>query len=307
MAEVQEMKISFDEIVHGRDASVRVSQDGLIYAVDLVVVITGYDRNYSAKILRTLKPEVFDNKKIILRPVSGGKPISLILFQNAIELVMVLPSQHAKEIRTQFANIITRYFAGDQSLGQEIAQNAQSIASVNMMARAALSPTDIEEDALIQRKRVRLELEERETELEIKKLELKKKSFEYELEFKQKSWQLQKTLMDTCATLSSNGVLDTRTKLHFKDNIMNLSGADIKSITNGDAPLTISTVAADLGIHLSTGDLIKAGKSLKQLYFNKYGEDPPKHDQFVGGAVRHVCSYTERDRDLVESVIRKMK
>jgi hypothetical protein len=41
MAEVQQNVISFAEIIHGRDANVRVTQDGLIYAVDLVMVMTG--------------------------------------------------------------------------------------------------------------------------------------------------------------------------------------------------------------------------------------------------------------------------
>jgi hypothetical protein len=33
--------ISFAEIVQGRDASVRITEDNLIYAVDLVCVVTG--------------------------------------------------------------------------------------------------------------------------------------------------------------------------------------------------------------------------------------------------------------------------
>ena len=33
--------MSFAEVVQGRDASVRVTQDGYLYAVDLVMVMTG--------------------------------------------------------------------------------------------------------------------------------------------------------------------------------------------------------------------------------------------------------------------------
>lgn len=40
MALVQNV-MSFAEIVQGRDANVRVTSDGLLYAVDLVVVMTG--------------------------------------------------------------------------------------------------------------------------------------------------------------------------------------------------------------------------------------------------------------------------
>jgi hypothetical protein len=40
MALVQKY-FSFAEIIQGRDASVRVTDDGLLYAVDLVKVMTG--------------------------------------------------------------------------------------------------------------------------------------------------------------------------------------------------------------------------------------------------------------------------
>ena len=43
--------LSFAEIIKGRDASVRVTHDHMIYAVDLVMVMTGYDRNYAAQVL----------------------------------------------------------------------------------------------------------------------------------------------------------------------------------------------------------------------------------------------------------------
>jgi hypothetical protein len=42
--------ISFAEIVHGRDASVRVTDDKLLYAVDLVMVMTGKNRNYAGQV-----------------------------------------------------------------------------------------------------------------------------------------------------------------------------------------------------------------------------------------------------------------
>ena len=42
--------ISFAEIVRGRDASVRVTDDMLIYAVDLAIVMTGADRNYANQV-----------------------------------------------------------------------------------------------------------------------------------------------------------------------------------------------------------------------------------------------------------------
>jgi hypothetical protein len=41
---------SFAEIVRGRDASVRMTDDGYLYAVDLSMVMTGADRNYAGQV-----------------------------------------------------------------------------------------------------------------------------------------------------------------------------------------------------------------------------------------------------------------
>jgi len=39
--------MSFAEIVDGRDAGVRVTSDGLLYAVDLVMAMTGNTKKHS--------------------------------------------------------------------------------------------------------------------------------------------------------------------------------------------------------------------------------------------------------------------
>ncbi len=57
-------------------------------------------------------------------------------------------------------------------------------------------------------------------------------------------------------------------------------------------------------MRLKDGDKLAIGKLWKQKYTEKYGEAPSLHDRFVNGAVRKVCSYTERDRPMGESVIR---
>ncbi len=42
--------VSFAEIVKDRDSSVRVTGDRLLYAVDLVMVMHGSDRNYASQV-----------------------------------------------------------------------------------------------------------------------------------------------------------------------------------------------------------------------------------------------------------------
>jgi hypothetical protein len=81
-----------------------MTQDGLIYAVDLVMVMTGKNCNHSSETLRNLHPSLFNNEKFVMQNRS-----KLVSFQDAIELIMVLPGHVAKETRTQFGNIIRRY------------------------------------------------------------------------------------------------------------------------------------------------------------------------------------------------------
>lgn len=51
MSSLKEFKMSFADIVQGRDATVRVTEDKLIYAVDLVCVFTGKDNNHASEVI----------------------------------------------------------------------------------------------------------------------------------------------------------------------------------------------------------------------------------------------------------------
>jgi hypothetical protein len=51
----QSKMISFAELIQGRDSSVRITDDNLLYAVDLTMVINGADRNNASKVYFGLK------------------------------------------------------------------------------------------------------------------------------------------------------------------------------------------------------------------------------------------------------------
>ena len=131
--------ITFAETVQGRDASVRVTEDGMIWAIDLAVVVTGKPRGDALLAIRRI-PEVFPVSKMIIRslPGKGNVCTKLVTFQDYIELVMVLPGKVAKETCTQFAGIIQRYMAGDKSLMAEIQSNAESSTPLAELARGSL-------------------------------------------------------------------------------------------------------------------------------------------------------------------------
>jgi hypothetical protein len=213
---------------------------------------------------------------------------------------MWLPGEQAKQFRSKAADILTRYYAGDKTLLIDICANAESHAAINQAARAALPQVQVEDEHT--RKRKAFELEVEEEALQMSRVDRHVKNV-----------TMQTKLMEAYATLCPGGQIDDRTRLHFKDTIVNLSSAaasNYMAIANGEAkspnaPITISTVAAELGFRFSASDLISIGSRVSKLYTAKHGAAPPKHEQQCGGAVRPVCSYTERDRALVEGALKQ--
>jgi hypothetical protein len=67
--------ISFDEIVKGRDATVRVTDDGYLYAVDLVMVVTGKNINDASQAIRRLGNKIFDSDKFSEKVFHGIKQL----------------------------------------------------------------------------------------------------------------------------------------------------------------------------------------------------------------------------------------
>ncbi len=134
---------------------------------------------------------------------------------------------------------------------------------------------------------------------------------------------VQKMLMESYSFLCPNQAMDDRAKLLFKDNLLNiatqstpsrLSGSMMLAIEGGGSsvvhniknlnkPITISTLAAELGYRFDSGQLQSIGKRVANAFREKYGESPGKHEQLVGQASIMVNSYTERDRGLIEKVL----
>lgn len=300
-----EKKFSFAEIVQGRDASVRVTDDNMLYAVDLVMAMTGKDRNNAGRDLRDLSDEIFQSTKFVDRQTStrGGHKTKLVSFSNAIELIMVLPGKVAKETRAKFADIIKRYLAGDKSLITEVEANAQSTAPIAQMARASLVSDEVPvlNEVTLPHKR-RLE------ELEIAKLEVEIKAKQQETRARQVDHVIK--CSDCYQEMCKDTVMDERARLVFKDLFLNMAmlQGGPSMITNGDPlpskPISLSLVAGEMGLKLPTNELISLGVELKRRYLAAHGKAPSKHDQLCDGRVTKVNSYSESDRPLVEDVLR---
>lgn len=146
---------NFGELVP--NGHVTVSKDGMFYATELSMLVTGKDRQHANNAILDLKPEIFNTQKLVVRsmPGRGNGRTKLVTFQDALELIMVLPGQIAKEFRLKFVDIIKRYLAGDHTLIQEVEANAKSNAPINQMARdACASDVEVENEAIVGQKRL---------------------------------------------------------------------------------------------------------------------------------------------------------
>jgi hypothetical protein len=255
------------------------------------MVMTGKDRDHAGQALRGISDEVFSSLKISERNTggSGNSRTKLVSFENALELIMVLPGKVAKETRKAFASIIHRYLAGDKSLITEIEANAESSSPIAQLARASLPEP---EDQEARRKRIKRE------ELELVKLER---------EIQEKSIKNMQAFMGLMSTIRPDWMqTDARFRLHTEDLIKNIYAAP-PAITNGKQPasLSISQLAQELGGRaLKHADACRAGALAAKRYRALHDDaDPPKHRQWVDGAERVVNSYTEDDRELLTAVL----
>ena len=289
--------LSFDEIIPGN--SVRVTSDNMIYAVDLTMVITGKTRNDAGQALRNLTEESFQAVKLTDRNTGGrgNGRTKLVSFNDALELIMVLPGKMAKEMRVKFADIIKRYLAGDASLIKEVQANAASSHPIAQMARESLAADVSPEDKA---------LEDRKRKLEVDIMESQAR---YEDEHRK--IQIQHERFEFIKSLSPNGVVDDQVRMVFKDSILNAvrndSGPALSAPDPSMQPLCLSSVATELGLRFSSDNLKAIGKQVKAAYVAAYGAPPGKHEQFVEGAPRMINLYTKRDKPMVEKAMREFQ
>jgi len=233
-------------------------------------------------------------------------------------LLLKLENKVASDFRLIVEGVFTRYMAGDRSMLEEIQANAVSTAPIHQAYRQALAQEPVVDSAGTKRQ-LELEIEERLLALDERKLALEQGKVALELaksrmgvDLQEKSMQNVQTFAGLMTSLNPEWKSDARLRLQLEDSVKNAFFTPTQPlITNGAAqvPLTrsidVSTVAQDLGMRLKDGEAMAIGIMWKKRYTETYGEAPSKHDQAFGGVVRKVCSYTERDRPMGESVIRE--
>jgi len=295
------------------NASVRFTNINGTYFIcirDLIMMYCEKDSHYAHKIWRTrlsdeCKEEVTPHCSQWKFNGFNEKVQDVVSFQGALKLLAWLPGNSAKDFRNKTNCILIRYMAGDCSLLKEIERNAASNEPINVMARNAMESLDSSDDEQTKKRRLKrrdaleeLEIQERTIAIQERSDGRKKEALSYV-----------KSSMELLQYITGKP-LDERTNLQCEDLVRNMLFTG-KSITNGEQAasdgLTISVVAAELGFPLleTKPHLAGMGRIMAIQYREKYdNKDPDTHKQFVNGACVNVCSYMERDRDMLEQVIK---
>ena len=108
---------------------------------DIVMCVCDKDSNHAAQIWRRLpeerKTEVGPYCVSHKFPGPGQSEQPVITFSGALKLVMFLPGENAKKYRSIMARILQRYYAGDESLIDEVEANTTSASVASKLARNA--------------------------------------------------------------------------------------------------------------------------------------------------------------------------
>lgn len=230
-------------------------------------------------------------------------------------LLMILGGKVAAEFREIIEGTFTRVIAGDQSLIEVINANAASDAPIQQAFRAALAQEPVApvlDELCLVKKRERddllfdMEMAERRAALEERKLKHASNLIEHA-----------NSALGSMNRLKDWVHVDERTKLQIEDHIKNVlfnsmavTTSTSPAITDCDqhvqtsAALNVSILAKELGFKCSDGQLKRIGKDMAKAYREAYKCDPSKHKQYVGGNYIPVNSYMERDRGMMERVIR---
>jgi len=317
--------IPFDEIVSG--ATVRFCViDGVQYLSihDLIKCVCGKNnkRAYETwdNISQTLKDELSDFLGCFQFPGRGQSNQPVVTFTGALKLIMFLPGNTAKMHRLTMVDILRRYFAGDMSLFDEMARNAQSNSPIAQMARESLVSDGIEigqikdEDEVYSRKRKQAEL--------------------YKLEVDAKCAMMGKQIeiVDMVTQLYANKEMDSAIREQLKDSLLKMmtqaeppvpvSHEKAKEVQDapdedeashftpkpkGPAILTVARVAEEMGVKLDEKALVRIDQGMHWDHMDKYGADAKEKRARVNGKDLWLHAYYQQDYWMIANLIREWR
>jgi hypothetical protein len=307
--------IQLDEIVPG--ATVRFCvMDGVQYLSirDFIMCVCGKNNKRACEtwdnINQTLKDELSEWIGTFQFPGRGQLDQPVITFMGALKLMMYLPGDTAKQHRSLMIDILRRYFAGDMSLFNEIAKNAESSSPVAQMARESLVCDGVEldeiDDETYNKKRKFVELYKIEADA---KCAVMGKQLELVREFK---------------NICSNSELDPVVRDQLKDVMLkSITGTQSTSPkTATEAPaianeqelrfvpkpkevpvLTVLRVANELGVKMGERYLLRLDETLNEEFAEKYGEDAKDKLVRVNGKEIWLHTFYKQDRKMIADLV----
>lgn len=246
---VKHKSIDLSEVLPGMHVRMTDDMPPLIWAIDLVMAVTGKNNDYAGQQLRNvINSNLFSRDRITEKnmPGRGNAHTKLVTFEDAYILIQVLPGTMAAEARVRLAGLMRRYQAGDLTLVQEILDNAGSNAPLNAMARASLGiqpvlqggagdgwdgdENDDDDDGVaepheLRVKRMRLDMQARE-------------------------WTMQKEMMDQYNSVVNNWGMDANARAVFGRNILSLASQMLPFALDVDAqPSPVSAAYVQFAIN----------------------------------------------------------
>lgn len=288
---------------------------------DVIMHVGGHSSKTANKVWERLSDDKKEDLATMCRIFKfsgqGQSEQPVITFKGALKLIMWIGGKNANKYRSAMVNILQRYYAGDGSLTDEIEANAHSEAPVAQMARASIDAEyvlmPVQDEQSLSRKRRLEDLEVEKLELE---LSIKQRESELDLNIRRREteFELAAKITGTYRDLCQDTVMDERARLMLKDYYLNMVmqsplAPPQRLLSDGQAsavkPISLSQVAAEMGLNIPSNDLISLGGKLRKRYEESRGHPPGKHDQLCGGRVTKVNSYMESDRALVTEVLRE--
>jgi len=199
--------ISFHEIIPG--SSVRVTGDNMMDAVDLMMVVTGKARPGAVSALHWLLQDVFLGSKCISRiGEQGYYETKLVSFQDALDLVMLIPGKKADKTRVKCAEIIKKYLIGDMSPVEEINANAAASCPIVQMVAGSLAVGNgmCSDDKVLESRKRKIEIDIMESQARF--------------EDQRRKLQTQIKKLEFIKSLSPTGQLDDQVCVMFKNAVL---------------------------------------------------------------------------------------
>ena len=287
--------------------------------LDVVQLVTGCTQKHASRELASVLDSFPDIRQKMADMKFEGykqKPTKAAYLATLIEIAWLCPGKHAKDFRRTGAVTLCRALGGDLSLVDEIRRKHGEVTEEEqaaLLAGTGVTAAEANGQAVV---RVVVSAAEQERRCKLENDMLEAEAAKRREEAAKMREENAKAAVATYRSLLELGTEadDERDRLYLHDaarNYMQLrfpAASHQLLLEEGPAnePLTISEVAKEMGVSLKRGSESRIGRVLAQLFRAEYGTDPPKHSQYVDGAVRKVNSYFTKDRPMVEEAIRQV-